>query len=154
MITTCQICGRAIKAASGLIAHHGFRRPEVGWQTGSCPGARFAPYEVSRDRIPQVIAHIRGALLVALKAQAEPPPPVLHRPSRITRFAPSIPVSRPEGFDPANLGIDQHNSRSYAWLWVKHQAEIAGRIRECERSIKELTARYEAWTPVYTVPAA
>lgn len=25
--TTCQVCGRAIKASNGLIAHHGYKRP-------------------------------------------------------------------------------------------------------------------------------
>ena len=46
---TCQICGRAIFAEVGVIAHHGYERPGQGWQTSSCPGARHVPFEVSRD---------------------------------------------------------------------------------------------------------
>lgn len=53
--TTCQICEREIKAKGGIIAHHGYKRPGNGWQTSSCMGARFQPYEVSADRIPSVI---------------------------------------------------------------------------------------------------
>ena len=45
---TCQICDRAIKANTGVIAHHGYQRPGEGWQTASCPGARALPYEVDR----------------------------------------------------------------------------------------------------------
>jgi hypothetical protein len=45
-IMTCQICGRAIKAGKGVIAHHGYKRPEGRYyQTASCWGARHLPYE-------------------------------------------------------------------------------------------------------------
>ena len=47
----CQICGRPIMAKSGYIAHHGYRRPGYGWQTGSCPGARHVPFEKGKDAI-------------------------------------------------------------------------------------------------------
>jgi len=58
---TCQICGRPIKAKNGLIAHHGYKRPDrgSGWQTASCLGARFFPYEVSCDQIPPTIQYIK-----------------------------------------------------------------------------------------------
>lgn len=52
---TCQICGRPIYAEVGVIAHHGYERPGLGWQTASCPGARELPFEVSRDVL---VAHI------------------------------------------------------------------------------------------------
>jgi hypothetical protein len=51
----CQICGRPIKDKKGFIAHHGYKRPYGVGQTSSCLGARFLPYEESRDRIPYVI---------------------------------------------------------------------------------------------------
>lgn len=57
---TCQICAREIKAKSGIIAHHGYTRPESGWQTDSCMGARQLPYEKSRDIIPIAILKIDG----------------------------------------------------------------------------------------------
>ena len=49
---TCQICARPIFAETGVIAHHGYQRPE-GWhsQTASCVGARHVPFEVSCDAL-------------------------------------------------------------------------------------------------------
>lgn len=54
----CQICEREIKAKKGIIAHHGYKRPEQGWQTDSCIGARQLPYEKSREIIPLAIVKI------------------------------------------------------------------------------------------------
>ncbi len=60
-IWTCQICGRPIKSNTGLIAHHGYKRPDrgSGWQTASCTGARHKHYEVSCDCLPPTIAYIK-----------------------------------------------------------------------------------------------
>jgi hypothetical protein len=60
--TTCQICGRPIQSKKGLIAHHGYQRPSDGWQTPSCFGARYLPYEKSRDRIPEAIEILKGQI--------------------------------------------------------------------------------------------
>lgn len=64
-MTTCQICGREIKAGRGLIALHGYQRPGHGWQTQSCYGARHLPFEVSRDRLGQFIDLVRKELTTA-----------------------------------------------------------------------------------------
>ena len=56
----CQICERVIKDSKGVIAHHGYKRPNPGWQTSSCMGARHLPYEKSRDLIPKAIQQIDG----------------------------------------------------------------------------------------------
>lgn len=56
---TCQCCGRKILANLGSIAHHGYQRPEYGWQTASCMGAKELPFEVDRKAL--------GRLIVALK---------------------------------------------------------------------------------------
>jgi hypothetical protein len=58
---TCQICGRSIKANTGIIAHHGYKRPDrgSGWQTASCAGARHKPYEISCDCLPPTILYIK-----------------------------------------------------------------------------------------------
>lgn len=53
---TCQICGRPILAETGVIAHHGYKRPGHGWQTASCYGARELPFEKSRDCLGRYIA--------------------------------------------------------------------------------------------------
>lgn len=55
---TCQCCGRAHLANTGLMAHHGYQRPGNGWQTASCAGARELPFEVSRDRLGEIIVSL------------------------------------------------------------------------------------------------
>jgi len=60
---TCQCCTRAILANTGLVAHHGYQRPELGWQTGSCMGARFLPFEASRERLGDLIDMIKRELV-------------------------------------------------------------------------------------------
>lgn len=55
----CQICNRNIGVRAGVIAHHGYERPGSGWQTGSCMGARFLPYELSCERIPAAVASVK-----------------------------------------------------------------------------------------------
>lgn len=60
---TCQCCGLQYLANTGTIAHHGYQRPGWGFQTASCMGAKYVPFEVSRDRL--------GEMLVALKAHLE-----------------------------------------------------------------------------------
>jgi hypothetical protein len=62
---TCQVCGRAIFAEAGVIAHHGYTRPYEGVQTASCEGAREIPFEVSREVLGADIAHME-AVVVAL----------------------------------------------------------------------------------------
>lgn len=58
----CQVCARQIGAASGVIAHHGYKRPSEGWQTTSCMGAREVPYsescEMTRAALESVERHL------------------------------------------------------------------------------------------------
>lgn len=55
---TCQCCGRKHLANTGVIAHHGYQRPGGGWQTASCWGARVMPFEVSRDRLGELLGYL------------------------------------------------------------------------------------------------
>jgi hypothetical protein len=52
---TCQCCERQIFAETGVIAHHGYERPSIGWQTASCMGARYQPFEADRTRLGDMI---------------------------------------------------------------------------------------------------
>jgi hypothetical protein len=57
----CQCCGEAILAETGVIAHHGYRRPlGMGYQTQSCFGARALPFEVSRHDLGRYIEALHG----------------------------------------------------------------------------------------------
>jgi len=52
----CQICARPIGIKTGVIAHHGYQRPQhQGYQTSSCEGAKHLPYELSCDAIDEAI---------------------------------------------------------------------------------------------------
>src|SRR4249919_4341211 len=56
---TCQCCGRQIFAQRGKIAHHGYERPGYGWQTASCMGALYLPFEVDRTRLADLIVSLQ-----------------------------------------------------------------------------------------------
>lgn len=59
---TCQICARPIFAETGVIAHHGYERPGYGYQTSSCWGARYLPFETDRSILLNYIAQQRKDL--------------------------------------------------------------------------------------------
>jgi hypothetical protein len=98
--THCQICGRDIKSAPGLIAHHGYRRPG-GWQTPSCPGARRLPYEISCDALPPTIDEGERYLDKVREALENL---FVNPPERFTGVSrgQSYTVARPADFDPRN----------------------------------------------------
>lgn len=50
-IGNCQLCERDQKLDNGLMVHHGYQRPGVGYIFGDCPGVHVVPYEVSCDAI-------------------------------------------------------------------------------------------------------
>lgn len=52
---TCQCCARKYLANTGTIAHHAYERPGQGWQTASCMGAKYPPFEASRDRLGELV---------------------------------------------------------------------------------------------------
>lgn len=56
---TCQICGRGILSNTGAVAHHGYERPGMGYQTESCDGARCLPIEADTSALE---AHIPGQI--------------------------------------------------------------------------------------------
>jgi hypothetical protein len=131
--TTCQVCGRAIKANTGLIAHHGYERPGQGWQTRSCFGARFRPYEVASDALPLAIASVTRFILDTTAALANfvaNPPAELPVPPRggFNKHAEPVKVPRPEGFDP--------NAKRGSYMWTqKYEQTFDTRRHQMERDI-------------------
>lgn len=56
---TCAWCLRDIAIdRSGLMAHHGYERPDTGWQTQSCPGIEYKNLEISLDGLKEHIKAI------------------------------------------------------------------------------------------------
>lgn len=150
---TCQICEREIKAKNGIIAHHGYQRPDrgSGWQTSSCWGARHEPYEVSCDQmqpyIDSVVSYVENQKLIN-KGLIENPPETIMENSMYARKEPKI-YKRPENFDSKkNVDEDAYNYRG-SWsyenehysLFRLHKREIDGGNRE----IKRMETRLANW---------
>jgi hypothetical protein len=62
VVKTCPVCFRGIAVVRGTMAHHGYERPGIGFQTASCPGVRFKPLEVSSEGLEWLIGSLRRNL--------------------------------------------------------------------------------------------
>jgi hypothetical protein len=59
---------RQIFVQTGVIAHHGYRRPSGSWRTASCFGARHLPFEAGCSRLVELIAELRQSEAEELRA--------------------------------------------------------------------------------------
>lgn len=146
--TTCQICGRAIKLLNGRIAHHGYRRPGGGWQTPSCMGAGYRPYEVAHDGLDTAIK------LVAIKAErdrraakelTEAPPATLekNRLDAYGRISRTDRATRPDGFSPE--ADRDYRPGSYSTLFHERLSGLLGAIRNWDSELIYLNRRRQEW---------
>lgn len=62
VVKTCACCFRQIAVVGSTMAHHGYERPDIGWQTASCDGIRFKPLEVSNEGLVYVISRSKSRL--------------------------------------------------------------------------------------------
>lgn len=148
MNTTCQICARIIKSATGIIAHHGYKRPGGGWQTGSCAGARYLPYEVSCDRLPPTILAIKDFIQRRKKDEKEfikNPPETL---TEVFLYQPSKSHSRPPGFNV------EENEKKGSYSYSSYEHEHHSQLYKIRSSIKNayvdlifMEKRLAAWVP-------
>lgn len=60
IIKTCPCCFRKIAVVGATMAHHGYERPQIGWQTPSCYGVRFKPLEVSNEGLVWLIGVVKS----------------------------------------------------------------------------------------------
>ena len=126
-MSQCQICGREIKDKLGVIAHHGYTRPEQGWQTNSCMGARNLSYEKSRDVIPQAIKSVQ--LFIESKK---------HLIEQVKTGKVAVPsILGKNLIEP----IDKFYSIRQNEYLTKLEYEIKSAVREIER----LQKRYDDW---------
>lgn len=146
----CQICEREIKAKTGVIAHHGYTRPDrgSGWQTASCWGARHLPYEKSCDQIQPCIDHINQYIAnqkEMLKELRENPPAKIGE-SYISMMRERKYYDRPEGFDAkANEKDTEQRYQSYEY---EHKSLIKGhqyQIKTSQKDVERLTKRLADW---------
>jgi hypothetical protein len=147
--TTCQICGRPVKAKNGVIAHHGYKRPGDGWQTSSCAGARFAPYEVSAERIPAVIETITDYITRTdswlADFEANPPATLTVNFARGMGRPDYREVERPVDFDPAREVGSM--PRSYGNAYVEKRYGLERGLKAARGQLEYLQARLAGWVP-------
>jgi hypothetical protein len=152
-MTACQICERPIKATTGLIAHHGYQRPhQMHFQTRSCFGARYRPYEVASDALSPYIEMLvdwevrtRKHLL---SLRSDPPATLTFRWSNSWRDREgSIEIPRPEGFDPATARPN-YTPRAYVTLYLAAAYNDESEIKSLVTEIARCQARLAAWRPV------
>jgi hypothetical protein len=148
----CQICGRAIKAKSGLIAHHGYRRPGHGWQTSSCFGARWRPYEVASDALPRAIeratAYRDNTQTQLAKLRANPPAEFdVSRRDAWGHVRQECKAPRPDGFDGYAKRPGSYKPQSYEGAFWKAVSAMEQNIRNAEADIDFMQKRLAAWVP-------
>jgi len=146
--TTCQICGRPIKANSGLIAHHGYKRPaHQGWQTKSCFGARNLPYEVSCDVIPVAIESAKAFITrseSAIQNLMDNPPEELEYVWSRGRRMETIKATRPVDFD-SHKDYYYPRSTSYEYMFERRIAELKISIAQAREDVAYLETRLARW---------
>lgn len=146
---TCQICARVIKANTGVIAHHGYQRPGDGWQTASCAGARYLPYEVSCDRLPPTIEVVKNFITLrsqVLKEFVENPPETLTvAPHYIGDRRGGTVLNRPEGFDPEKDVYTGYQSYESEYKSQRYQIEKS--IKQAKADLEFLQKRLADWIP-------
>jgi hypothetical protein len=150
---TCQICGRPILAETGVIAHHGYQRPGMGWQTSSCFGARHLPFEVSRDALGEYITIIQQQLssLFATHTSVtndEANIRVTYRDKQFDKksFWASISNYAAQAAEhAANARFGRLDYSTYAEAKAAHLDGITRRIKDTAQHLKDQQARFDAW---------
>jgi hypothetical protein len=169
---TCQCCVRQIFAETGTIAHHGYERPGYGYQTASCMGARYLPFEVDRARLGDLIQVLKKRLAdqrAMRKAVAQEKHPVTqtklnYRAKREDRRQPYPTVHLEftrktfKAVIAANTGDDKVFD-SYTALVMNQRgfdevltAELDHRDQQIKMTVdhlRECQVRYDAWKPTH-----
>lgn len=153
--TTCQICGRPILANTGLIAHHGYQRPGDGYQTKSCMGAKYLPYEVSCNRIQVAIDDISAYKAGTMDRLADwiknPPQTIIdYKKDFYTGKTTELKYERP-----ADFTIDSYASipRTYACEHSHRKYAMQRTIKACTEQLAYLTDRLQKWVAPQGVQA-
>lgn len=158
---TCQCCGRAIFAETGVIAHHGYERPGYGYQTPSCEGARELPFEVSRDALGRHIENLKAyrerqiAYLAEVRAERAPVAFNFTDYTRPTRLGGGQPASRmvtretfPAVWEEtlkARRYVSADERPNFDRLKAKAEGAIEADIAATADAIRFQTERFNGW---------
>lgn len=145
----CQICGRAIKAKRGRIAHHGYTRPGHGWQTSSCRGARHYPYDVAHNALDAEITRLAKMIPDAeARAQefiANPPAELKEIPRKSSMWKEAKTFQRPEGFDGEKEAASGVGRSGYQGLFVSSVWESKRWITSMKEYFAFIKGRRDNW---------
>jgi hypothetical protein len=158
---TCQCCGRSIFAATGSIAHHGYRRPWGGGQTSSCSGARCSPFEASRARLGHLIEELRNEkaskIRIVEDVDAERSPVLVSVTDRTMplardgrRPARKVAVTRASFEEAKNSGTVGFLVARFDDLKASHVAHLHHAIEALQAEIDVQTARFDGWTQTHS----
>jgi hypothetical protein len=131
---TCQICGRSIHRASGVIAHHGYERPLPGYQTSSCFGARKLPFEKSRNALGEFIVLVRKQLEQDRVRVARMQSP---------EFTEALIVQKSK----RELTTVEHGTANWTKARANAVARLHAMIEAAPAEIEALEARFNGWRP-------
>lgn len=151
----CQICGRAIRAPEGLIAHHGYRRPGSGWQTSSCWGARHVPYEQGHDALDKLLIYLRHRITTTqdyiVEWRRDPDKQIKWQSRNGFNQPTGTPLTfvRPEPWSipPQQAARRSHSTApaDYAELWHAQLRQYQTMLKSLQSDLKQFTARRDAW---------
>jgi hypothetical protein len=155
----CQVCGSPVLSNTGVIAHHGYRRPGWGWQTASCAGARFVRYEESCDRLKEVVAGLKANNLVDAEkrvARLAAAPAELNYTINRSKHSYEVrtlgkpltethTVAKPEGWVEPDYDTNQY---SYYNVLRSQRRDAESVLRGLKAMIKDMDARVAAWVKV------
>jgi hypothetical protein len=155
-VGTCQVCGRTIGAKTGMIAHHGYQRPYEGWQTASCEGARYLPYEISCDRLREVIETVQTFIASQEEALADflatPPATLIEniRRSSWDKIGTDYTYTRPDAFDHTSLAFrfSSDRPRTYECAYRNRKSAYERTIRLARADVVTMQRRLNEWKPV------
>lgn len=133
VVKTCPVCFRAIAVVGGTMAHHGYTRPDSGWQTASCHGIRFKPLEVSSEGLQWLIAELRERLEARKLAYAKRG---THPEFLMTRQGRNGEVMKVLRGDPL-----------WQQLFARHVGELKSEIAAIERELPVLDKMLADWKP-------
>jgi hypothetical protein len=147
-VTHCQVCGRVIKSNTGVIAHHGYKR-EAGWQSDSCLGARYLPYEESCERLKEVALIVEDYIKTneaGLEKLLAEPPQTLKVFERRSSFSPEVAVeyTKPEGFTKDSPSYRPH---TYEDAYARQVYNYQRSIRLAKADLANMQHRIQDWKP-------
>lgn len=128
IVKTCPCCFRAIAIGTdGMMVHHGYRRPGIGFQTNSCMGINFLSLEVSNEGLV--------ALIYAITKQLK------NSRNRLANLGPDTDLLD-AWKKPIEKGTPEHRRALSG-----HQYGLESEIRMTTKYLTELNTKLENWKP-------